>query len=175
MLDTQAADLEARTDMTPMIDCVFLMIVFFVCVDFRSLEAKLPAYLPKDRGSSRAVVAPSPELEVRVLAQQSGVRRYPGGDGVDAATRRPRRYVVEGHGVRWLVGPSPVTDRRELAAQLQRVHDDRSTWQEDAQHPGRLVPPHVVIAPQAGVVYDDVAATADALRAAGYAEIHFGP
>ena len=38
-------------DMTPMIDVVFLLIIFFLCIDFKILEAKLPAYLPKDKGS----------------------------------------------------------------------------------------------------------------------------
>ena len=40
----------AKADMTPRIDCVFLLIVFFVCLDFRTLESRLPAYLPRDRG-----------------------------------------------------------------------------------------------------------------------------
>ena len=29
---------EAKSDMTPMIDVVFLMIIFFVCIDFKVLE-----------------------------------------------------------------------------------------------------------------------------------------
>ena len=42
------AEEEAEGDMTPMIDAVFLLIIFFLCIDFKTLEAKLPAYLPKD-------------------------------------------------------------------------------------------------------------------------------
>ncbi len=37
-----AVDEEAEMDMTPMIDVVFLLIIFFLCIDFRILEAKLP-------------------------------------------------------------------------------------------------------------------------------------
>ena len=45
-------------DMTPMIDVVFLMIIFFICIDFKVLESKLPAYMPKDKGSSPTVAPP---------------------------------------------------------------------------------------------------------------------
>ena len=45
---------EVKPDMTPMIDVVFLMIIFFICIDFKVLESKLPAYLPKDtKGDAR--------------------------------------------------------------------------------------------------------------------------
>ena len=40
-----------ETDMTPMIDVVFQLIIFFVCtIKYKSLEGKLETQLPKDVG-----------------------------------------------------------------------------------------------------------------------------
>lgn len=41
---------EVDTDLTPMIDVAFLMIIFFMCLPFRTLAAKLEAFLPEERG-----------------------------------------------------------------------------------------------------------------------------
>ena len=37
---------EQEIDLTPLIDCFLMLIIFFSCLEFKSLEAKLPAYLP---------------------------------------------------------------------------------------------------------------------------------
>ena len=59
----EAAQEEVKADMTPMIDCVFLMIIFFICIDFKVLESKLPAYLPKDKGSQSFKVDPVQQFD----------------------------------------------------------------------------------------------------------------
>lgn len=42
---------EVQMDLTPMIDCVFLLLIFFmVSMKFRTLEGKLVTELPKDVG-----------------------------------------------------------------------------------------------------------------------------
>ncbi|MEW6741127.1 MAG: biopolymer transporter ExbD [Planctomycetota bacterium] len=42
---------EIPMNMTPMIDCTFLLLIFFMCsIKFKVLEGKIPAYLPKDVG-----------------------------------------------------------------------------------------------------------------------------
>ncbi len=49
-------------DMTPMIDCTFNLLIFFLCnINFRALEGKLPAFLPRDVGVNS--VKPHSELE----------------------------------------------------------------------------------------------------------------
>ena len=65
----------AEVDMTPMIDVVFLMIIFFLCIDFRVLEAKLPAFLPRDRGGS-LTADPIEQLSVRVHRVAEGQKHY---------------------------------------------------------------------------------------------------
>jgi len=41
---------EVEADLTPMIDVAFLMIIFFMCLPFKTLDAKLQSFLPATRG-----------------------------------------------------------------------------------------------------------------------------
>lgn len=50
---------EAVGDMTPMIDVVFLLLIFFILMPFKSPEARIQAHLPKTSGPS----SKSPEEE----------------------------------------------------------------------------------------------------------------
>ena len=53
-------------DMTPMIDCVFQLLIFFmVAARFKTLEGKLLAYLPKDKGLKNVKVEEQ-KLPIRV-------------------------------------------------------------------------------------------------------------
>jgi len=54
-------------DMTPVIDVSFLLIVFFLCLPFKSLDAKLLAYLPTERGILTKPIEPVDELRIRVF------------------------------------------------------------------------------------------------------------
>lgn len=172
-----AAQEEMKPDMTPMIDCVFLMIIFFICIDFKVLEAKLPAYLPKDKGSQSTTVEPQEQLSLGVYEDSKGTRIYPGGGGpglVNAQTQRPYRAALQAHTVKWMVGPTLVTNRDDLLTQLKRIYNNRDTWQDDKDKPGQKKPMPVVIEPHPGCYYDDAAKTADVVKAAGFTEINFG-
>ena len=49
-------DGSVQIDLTPLIDCVFLLIVFFIVAGkFKKVESRLDAYLPKDIGPSGGV------------------------------------------------------------------------------------------------------------------------
>jgi len=157
---------EVRGDMTPMIDCVFLMIVFFVCLDFRSLEAKLPSYLPRDVGSGPTLLEPREQLSVRVVCDDYG-----------AATPDPRRRgrsTLVGHRVRWEVGPRTVHDLEGLRRELARLAADPAWQVEDPKQPGRRRLADCVVELAPGTVYDDAAHTADACAAAGFTELRWG-
>lgn len=53
--------------MTPMIDVIFQLIIFFMCsIHFKSLEGKLFSYLPKDKGMSSTTVTDPILEEVRI-------------------------------------------------------------------------------------------------------------
>jgi biopolymer transport protein ExbD len=167
---------DVKHDMTPMIDVVFLMIVFFVCIDFRTLEAKLPAFLPRDRGSSRDVVAPQQQLAVRVHVTSPGTTvaaRAADARGVDPATGRPPRFRLDGHRVAWEIGPRRFDDLAAAASELAHIARDPANHVVD-DATGERGPIACVVEGLRGSRYDDVAKAADACRAAGFTRIHFG-
>ena len=155
---------EHEQDMTPMIDVVFLLIIFFLCIDFRVLEAKLPAYLPR-HGSGANETAPVQQLHVGIVCTARGTE-VPRGPDLDGPIR------LAGHVISWRVDAVVVDDRDALEAVLQRVHGDLSTWTRDAA--GELSPLPVVVEPGPDTTYGDVARTLDAIAAAGFEEINFG-
>ena len=55
----EIAQEEIEMQMTPMIDVVFLLLIFFLCtLKFKLLEGKLAAYLPKDLGGNSMPAEP---------------------------------------------------------------------------------------------------------------------
>lgn len=174
----ELAQEETKPDMTPMIDVVFLMIIFFICIDFKVLEAKLPAYLPKDKGSQPNKVEPMEQLSVKIMRTRVGTPFFPEKGGalgvINSQTGRPYRFVLQGHEVKWEVGAKPVYSVDELTAELKRIFNDHSLWQPDKDNPGKLKPMPVVIEPHPGTYYNDAAITADAVKEAKFEEINFG-
>ncbi|MFH1228584.1 MAG: biopolymer transporter ExbD [Planctomycetota bacterium] len=62
-------DPSMEINMTPMIDVIFQLIIFFMCsIHFKALEGKLMSYLPKNKGPSETdFFVPPDELdEVRI-------------------------------------------------------------------------------------------------------------
>jgi biopolymer transport protein ExbD len=53
-------------NLTPMIDISFLMIIFFMCLPFKTLEGKLQAFLPTDKGINPTPEEPPIEIKVSV-------------------------------------------------------------------------------------------------------------
>ncbi len=167
---------EVKPDMTPMIDVVFLLIVFFLCIDFRVLEAKLPAFLPRDRGSGTQRVEPKDELAVRVHVTEPGTKvlaRAADPNGIDPATGRAARFRLDGHRVAWQIGPRHFHDLAAAQAELKRIADDPDNH---VLHPdgGEYGPIACVVEGLRGTCCHDVAQAADACRAAGFTRIHFG-
>jgi|SRR5690606_21244598 len=155
---------EAKADMTPMIDCVFLLIIFFLCIDFKVLEAKLPAYLPKDSGAQSTHADPIEKLSLKIECVSPG-RELP----------RPNSKSIyrEGHRVRYHVGPTVVNDEEALVKELRRIYSDRSKWTKDDKT-GAPKPQPIVIEPGVNAVYGDVAVCVDAARSVGFEDIQFG-
>ena len=167
---------EARADTTPMIDVVFLMIVFFVCIDFRVLEAKLPAFLPKDQGSSDAYVVPQEQLIVRVTVTEPGRQTFATGtaaDTLDPDTGRPPRFTLRGHRVAWQVGPNHFTDLDAAQRELQRLAADSSLLVPEPATGGKKRM-RCVVEGAPDTRYDDIAKAADACHAAGFDDLCFG-
>jgi biopolymer transport protein ExbD len=155
-------------DMTPMIDVVFLLIVFFLCVDFRVLESKLPAYLPSALGERQDSKEPRAQLPIRIVCEQWGTA-VPRDPQAEARTENGRRIEpsirLEGHRVHYLVGPKRVPDLLALRAELQAALG-KTPGVEGGKQP-------VVIEPGPDTTYSDVTAVVDAVTAAGFHEITF--
>ena len=167
---------EVKPDMTPMIDVVFLMIIFFICIDFKVLESKLPAYLPKDKGSQNFKVEPQEQLSIKVYVENKGTPIYPDGSttpSINANTKRAFRFKLKDHKVRWEVGPKPLSTLKDVELELARIAKDPSSQVKDDKTGGRKLMGCVIEA-YPGSYYEDVAKTADAAHAAGFEEINFG-
>jgi biopolymer transport protein ExbD len=83
-------DDECRMDLTPVIDMSFLLVVFFICLPFKSLDAKLAAYLPTNRGI-RETLQPEVKVDVRVVISEEGAgARY----RIDGETTRDLEVLL---------------------------------------------------------------------------------
>ena len=163
--DTQE---EHEMDMTPMIDVVFLLIIFFLCIDFRILEAKLPAYLPKDKGSNDIPEEPKQQLRVKIVMDDWGAQS----ERPFQPTGKPRKtYWLQGHKVHYTLGPRHFEDLAQLKDELVRIKPDR--WITNPETRQRELV-GVVLEPGTGSVYADVAPCVDAILSAGFQNIHFG-
>lgn len=162
---------EVKADMTPMIDCVFLLIIFFLCIDFKILEAKLPAYLPKDSGAQKTQADPIEKLSLKIECLSPGERQPRPGARSDG--KHEVAYYVTGHRVRYQVGPTTINDEDALLKELERIYRDRSKWTKD-EKTGAPKPQPVVIEPGVNAVYGDVAVAVDAARKVGFDDIQFG-
>ena len=58
-------------NLTPMIDVVFQLIIFFMCaMKFKTLEKKIEAYLPKDRGMAKTPERIEERVTIKVVLKQ---------------------------------------------------------------------------------------------------------
>ncbi len=175
MTALEDAQEEAKMDMTPMIDVVFLMIIFFICIEFKVLESKLDAFLPTDKGSQNTVVEPEEQLSIKIRVETKGTPDYSkyGGKGINDNTGRPNRFVLKGHKVRWEVGPKPLGSIEAVKAELDRIANDPNSLIPDKKTGGKKLMSCVIEA-YLGTFYEDVAKTNDAANAAGFKEVNFG-
>jgi biopolymer transport protein ExbD len=64
--------------MTPLIDIAFLILIFFMCLPFKTLEGKLAAFLPTDKGIAPTNEEPPVEIKVQIhiLARKEEKRKW---------------------------------------------------------------------------------------------------
>ena len=166
---------EAEMNMTPMIDVVFLLIIFFLCIDFKILESKLPAYLPKDRGSQTTETEPIEQLSLKIVCDNWGDKemRRVGDPEINPETKNPNAYVLNNHTIHWMVGPKRINQDSALLAELQKIIADPSHRVTDPKTGERKVMA-VVVEPGKQTTYGDVARTVDMVGKVGFEEINFG-
>ncbi|MHC4470808.1 MAG: ExbD/TolR family protein [Planctomycetota bacterium] len=72
-------DEEVKLQITPLIDIVFLLLIFFMCaMKFKTLERKVAAFLPKDRGLAKTKIKleekPKITVELKRKKGEKGTR-----------------------------------------------------------------------------------------------------
>src|SRR5687767_12908140 len=78
MIGKRVPNDEIKGDMTPMIDVVFQLLIFFMLtIKFKVLEGKLAAYLPKDVGVNTTQAEPKEKIEIRLKVLKEGTKMDP--------------------------------------------------------------------------------------------------
>ncbi len=143
-------DPEDRLEMTPMIDVTFLLLIFFiVTLNFRTLEGRLDATMPKVQGVNEDFVEPIEKLDIVLRVLQEGVL-VP-----DPEAEHLKLY--SGRRVGYSAGAQRFTSLDGLAAFLAELPKDTP----------------VTIDARQAIVYGDVAPVLDQVIAAGFESIAF--
>jgi len=81
-------------DLTPLIDIAFLILIFFMCLPFRTLDGKLQAHLPLAKGPDISLDRPPEELKlsVHIVGRDEQLRSWGPELKVPAPTRAVYRY-----------------------------------------------------------------------------------
>jgi biopolymer transport protein ExbD len=104
---------EVPSDMTPMIDVVFQLLIFFmVATKFKTLEGKLLAYLPKDKGLKNVKVEEQ-KLPIRVTMYWN------------VATQQSKVYVGQSF--------TGIADQGGLARAMEKVKQIKATGTDKAE------------------------------------------
>jgi len=62
----QAENAGTESDLTPLIDVAFLIIIFFMCLPFKTLDGKLAAFLPTHKGIDPDAKKPPEPIFIKV-------------------------------------------------------------------------------------------------------------
>ncbi len=154
------AEQESKLEMTPMIDVTFLLLIFFMCtIQFKTLEGKLAAYLPKDLGGKPTEAERKEKVDVLLRVIEPGSKRDPRDNGKPYSGAGTFQWGPD-RVIEYRVGPSRVPDLRSVEAKLEQHRE---------ADPER----GMTINPLPGVVNSDVMQVLDAAIAAGFTDITF--
>ncbi len=160
--DRGSGNEEAEMDMTPMIDVTFLLLIFFLCLEFKTLEGKLASNLPKDVGVNTTPAEPIEKLDIRIELVKWGEEKH-------EHNNPAYRYDLIGHKVKWYVGATPIKTMDALEKLLRKEAKNKVKDSE-----GKLKRKPITIKTGPGVVYQDVTQLIDLARDAKFEEITFG-
>ena len=159
VMGTAAPQDEIKTDMTPMIDVVFQLMIFFMCtIKFKTLEGKLSAYLPKDVGVNTNDSEPKEKVDIIIRVRKEGTKMHPLND-VAWSGQGPFRYGDD-RVLEFQVGPKKYASVQELNARL------KDLFQADPER-------GATIDSLPGTVYEDVVAVLDQAIDAQFTDITF--
>ena len=150
-------------EMTPMIDFVFLLLIFFLCtLKFKLLEGKLSAYLPKDVGVNTAPAEPKEKVEITIHVKDSGKKLFAAApdQGMPWDGSANRRFIYDGRKLTFQLGPRKTAKMDELG-----------DWLND--HFKKDPEASTTIDCRPGTVYGDMVPVLDALVDAGFDSVTF--
>ena len=151
---------EIKGDMTPMIDVVFQLLIFFMLtIKFKLLEGKLSAYLPKDVGVNPTQAVPKEKIEIKLKVEREGTKLMPDDSGKPWGGEGAYKYGPD-RVIKYSVGPKASNDLKDIIARVKDLHKvdpDQS----------------VTIDPLPGTVYGDVVAVVDDVLGVGFSDISF--
>jgi biopolymer transport protein ExbD len=152
-------------DLTPMIDCTFQLLIFFMCtIKFKQLEGKLAAYLPKDKGVNEGQIEQPIENIDIVLSVVNEGRKVDPKTGAEWRGKSSERFLYQGRSIQYAIGPKKLTTVEDVKDRLVELYD-KSKPTED-QRP-------VLIGPRNGIVNSEVVAVLDAAVQVGFTQITF--
>ena len=161
---------ECEMEMTPMIDVVFLLLIFFMCtLRFKTLEGKLAAYLPKDVGVNTDEAEPIEKVEILVRVEKTGTKYKPNKNPAKRRLYGPgdtgRYEWGEDRVLEYSVATFRTRDLEKLRARLTKIFLERKALGEET------VP--ATIDARRDTVYEDVVDVLDQAIFAGFNDITF--
>ncbi len=154
---------EVEPEMTPMIDVVFLLLIFFiVTLKFKTLEGRLDAALPKDRGTATQQTDEIEKVDIVIrVARKGELVPDPATKTTSYPQGRLKHYV--NRVVRYEVGSNSFTDLRKLSKYLDGFSKTQKQRDETP----------VSLDPRKGSVYGDVVKVLDVVISKGFTKIAF--
>jgi biopolymer transport protein ExbD len=150
---------EAKLDMTPMIDVVFQLIIFFMCnIKYKTLEGRLDAYLPKDVGVNSAPAEQIEKVEITIKVSTPGEKRDPRDQNQPWSGKG--RFEFVGRQLSYQIGPRKTANLGELKKILDEL------FRQDPERKS-------TIDCRPGTVYADMIPVLDAAVDAGFRDITF--
>lgn len=148
----KSVDMEAKMDMTPMIDCTFQLLIFFiVTMKFKTLEKKLFSYLPTDFGTNASsAVVDEMFITVKIEQRKDSTGTLP-------IRERDSYFYVETEEIKGNSVPEIIGKIAGRVADFKRTNKDAK---------GKI---HASV----GVPHERVVAILDAFHKAGYDTITF--
>ncbi|MEM8883000.1 MAG: biopolymer transporter ExbD [Planctomycetota bacterium] len=107
-----------EVELTPMIDVAFLIIIFFMCLPFKTLDGKMAAFLPTEKG-----LAPTPEkppepfwIKIHVVGRKETERAW-GPEGGQTTVKMPSE-------VKYRFGEEESESIDDVSAYIRRMKAD---------------------------------------------------
>ena len=107
---------KAELELTPMIDISFLILIFFMCLPFKTLEGKLAAFLPTDKGIVPIPQEPPNEIKVSVhIVARNEVAATWGPKGLEKDISKPTVF-------KYRFGDRETDDLKDVSKWIKDAH-----------------------------------------------------